>query len=202
MPFRCPVILTALCMPVLGCAQLDYEPISFTAIGSEIVARGEVDDGALDRFIQTARAHPEAKTLVLQHVGGSVDDAANLELSKHVRRNGFATRVPADGMVASGGTDLFLAGEPRVLEEGACVGVHSWSNGETEGSNISDQSPAHAPYLSYYRTVDVPETFYWFTLNAAPSDEMHWMTSAEVQRFNMIATAPNALSTSTTCDSR
>ena len=47
--------------------------------------------------------------------------------------------------------------------------------------------PEHQKYIRYYEEMDIPAEFYWYTLRAAPSDDMHWM-SAEEQRRYKIAT--------------
>ena len=33
--------------------------------------------------------------------------------------------------------------------------------------------------------MDIPEDFYWFTLEAAPAEGMHWMTEAEMARYRV-----------------
>lgn len=193
-----PLILTGLA----GCGGLDYTPMDFTVEGNDIVAMGEIDDGVLDRFRDVTSAHPKADTLVLLSVGGSVDDDANLIFSREVRARSFTTLVPADGLIASGGTDLFLAGTERVLEPGACVGVHSWSGGGEEGKDVPRNDPEHRKYLDYYREMGIPAAFYWFTLEAAPADEMHWMTAAEINRFGMTTEPATKSGNRADCDIR
>ena len=57
-------------------------------------------------------------------------DDVNLLASREIRNRGIATHIAKDGMVASGGTDMFLAGAKRTIEIGAKLGVHSWGDGE------------------------------------------------------------------------
>ena len=34
----------------------------------------------------------------------------------------------------------------------------------------------HRVYLDFYEEMGIPEAFYWFTLEAASADEVHWMS--------------------------
>ena len=185
-----------------GCGDLDYPQMNFQSDGTRIIASGVIDGETLALF-QVARAeNPQADTLVLLNVGGSVDDDANLVFSREVRNAGFTTVVPSNGMVASGGTDLFLAGRKRVLQPGACVGVHSWSNGIFDGSDLPRSDPEHQRYLQYYRAIGTDGEFYWFTLDAATADGMYWMTADEANRFDMTSAPTSSLSQGAICEDR
>ena len=83
-------------------------------------------------------------------------------------------------MVASGGTDLLLAGILRIVERGARIGIHSWSDGSATGDTISREAEAHRFYLDYYRALAIDQEFYWF-----PADRVHWMTDSEMANFSV-----------------
>ncbi len=188
---------------VCGCSELDYAPMTFSSDGTHIVAVGDIDGGTAGRFRQIRAAHPEARTLVLEYVGGSVNDQANLRFSRQVRSAGFKTVVPSGGLVASGGTDLFLAGVERTLQAGACVGVHSWSGGDgREGRFVPTDDPEHAEYVAFYQDLGIDPAFYWYTLAAAPSDGMHWMTLGEARRFGLTTEASGPLAVRSQCEFR
>ncbi|MES0864459.1 alpha/beta hydrolase [Ruegeria sp. SCPT10] len=193
-------ILTGLAV-LTACAE-QYTPVSFVAQGDQIIATGTIDHTTLDAFEEVIAQNPQAKTLVLQQIEGSVDDDANVIFSRVVHQNGMTTVVPSDGLVASGGTDLFLAGNTRVLQPGACVGVHSWSGGGLVATELPEDDPEHDRYLDYFEDIGVDEEFYWFTLEAAPADDMHWMTAAEANRFDMTDRAAPRLGSATACDER
>ena len=195
-------LVPAIAFLVSGCGAWDYPPVDFTVDGNMIVATGVVDDSALRSFNEITADNPEIRTLRLQFVEGSVDDEVNLRLGRTIRRAGFTTIVPSDGLVASGGTDLFLAGAVRVLEEGACVGVHSWADGETDGASLPRASSHHALYLDYYGSMGIPEAFYWFTLESASASDIHWMDRGESDAYG-IATGPSPnLGSSEECGQR
>ena len=195
-------LIPALAFLVSGCLALDYPPMAFKVDRGMIVAAGAVDRSSIRAFNDIAAENPGIKTLVLQIVDGSADDEANLALGRIIRRAGFTTIVPSDGLVASGGTDLFLAGAVRVLEEGACVGVHSWSDGVFDGASTPRTSFHHAPYLEYYQFMGIPEGFYWFTLERAPASGMHWMNQGEADGFGMTTNPSPYLGPSNECDRR
>lgn len=186
---------------IAGCAT-PYEPLEFVTRGDEIIVTGVIDRRALRTFEREADRNPQAKTLVLQLVDGSADDDANVVFSRVVRERGFDTVVPSDGLVASGGTDLFLAGNQRTLEPGACVGVHSWSSARLEGAELPRDDPEHDIYTAYFEAIGADPDFYWYTLEVASSDEMHWMSAAEVDRFDMTTGATPRLSDEATCFAR
>lgn len=181
----------------------DYVPIEFEAEGRNIYAYGDIDSDVIPRFLDVYNDNPEAEVLVLEMVGGSVDDEVNLKFSQMIRDLGLSTHVPSNGLVASGGTDLFLAGSHRTLEPGACVGVHAWATDDYEANDIARDDPVHQEYLRYFRKMGINEYFYWFTLAAASAQDMHWMSAQDVNRFSMTTDKPAPeLGTKDVCDNR
>ena len=170
---------------ITGCAQ-DYEPIAFNTDGGRMIAHGVVGPHALEAFSDAVAQNPNVTTLVLEWVPGSADDAVNLQLGRVIHTMGLKTVVPAEGLVASGGTDLFLAGVVREVQDGGCVGVHTWSGPDGPGSETPRTAAVHAVYLRYYRDIDIDGSFYWFTLDAAGPDDIHWMTAEELSRFGVV----------------
>lgn len=193
-----------LALLLLGACRFgaDYTPLSFTAEGDRLVAIGAIDDTTLNAFEAALAAHPDARVLELRAIEGSVDDEANVVFSRAVHASGLTTLVPADGMVASGGTDLFLAGQTRVLEPGACVGIHSWGADGGDGDTLPRDDPEHALYLDYYEDIGIDPAFYWHTLKAAPADGMHWMTADEAARFDMATGKMPPLGPAAVCELR
>ena len=200
MIYRIPSLVISLSL-LTACAD-QYTPVSFVAEGDQIVATGTIDDTTLRSFLDVTAQNPEAKTLVLQNIEGSVDDDANVIFSRTVHVRGFDTVVPSNGLVASGGTDLFLAGNRRTLQPGACVGVHSWSGSGIIATELPETDPEHDRYLDYFRDIGVDEDFYWFTLEAAPAESMHWMTAAEADQFDMTSQNAPQLGSAVVCDER
>lgn len=152
--------------------------------GGLLFVRGVVDGGSRDQVYDALKDAPNVRVVVLTNVPGSADDEGNLELGRMLRGAGMTTYLPAQALVASGGTDLFLSGVQRIVERGATVGVHSWADSDgTFGGELPRDNRAHQTYLEYYREMGIPEDFYWFTLQAAPPEGMHWMTEAELKDY-------------------
>lgn len=176
-----------LLMTAIACTGY-HRPAVFFAEDQRLIMEGVIDTDTPRRLAEVLERHPHITTIVLLDVEGSVDDAAGLAAGRLVREKGLATHIPAAGVVASGGTDFFLAGAKRTVETGAKIGVHAWAEGRggQTANGFAEDHPNHRPYLDYYRDMDVPEAFYWFTLKAAPAESMHWMTEAELAEFGFI----------------
>jgi hypothetical protein len=167
-----------------GSTAGDDPPAGFFVEGREAVMTGVIDSSTPAEVSDLIDDHPEVTTIVMVDVPGSDDDVANLEASRLIRAAGLATHVPADGQIASGGVDFFLAGATRTYEPGATFSVHSWAAGDgITGADLPQDDPEHDLYLDYYAEMDVSEDFYWFTLEAAPADSFHDMTESELERF-------------------
>lgn len=165
-----------------GSSKIEFE-------GTEATISGALGSLTFTQIQRLQAEHPEIDRLVLQDVPGSINDEVNVETGRLVRNGGWSTHVPADGEIASGGVDLFCAGVGRTLDDGARVGVHSWSNGEEEGGDLPMDSPEHTFFIEYLdEMLGSPqgETFYFFTLQAAPAAGIHWMTPQEIEQYELL----------------
>ena len=162
------------------------EPLVVTVQGTKAIFRGLIDGTTPAKITNLINNSPEVRTIVLAYGPGSDDDDANLQASLALHNADFATCVPDGGEIASGAVDMFLAGKVRRLGEDTFVGVHSWADGNgTEGGDLPMNDAQHKSYLDYYAAIGVPAEFYWFTLDAAPSDGIHDMTEAERVQYGM-----------------
>ncbi|MEO1526402.1 MAG: SUMF1/EgtB/PvdO family nonheme iron enzyme [Planctomycetota bacterium] len=160
----------------------DNRPASFRVKGGTAYMSGVINSETPVAVLRLIFEHPKVRTIEMEQVPGSVDDSANLRAARYVRECGFTTVLRSDAMVASGGTDFFLAGTKRVVEKGAKVGIHSWG-GPVQGSDIPKDHPQHQLYLKYYKEMGTPAEFYWRTLEAAPADRIYWMAEKELKQF-------------------
>ena len=148
--------------------------------------KGVIYAGTLKDIRRAFNQHKEITTLVMEAVPGSMDDETNLLASREIRKRGINTYIPDKGWVASGGTDMFLAGKNRSVHTTARLGVHSWRGEEKTALEYPKNHKEHQKYLQYYKEMNIPGDFYWYTLQAAPADSIHWMTSDEIRQYKVI----------------
>lgn len=156
---------------------------TFEVTGELAIMQGVIGATTPSSVLELAFMNPEVRTIVLTNMPGSMDDVANVRAGRYIRQLGLDTHVPADSEVASGATDLFLAGKHRSAEPGARFGIHSWGGGPVVATDLPRDHEDHLLYLDYYEEMGIPGEFYWRTLSAAPAEGIHWMTEEELERF-------------------
>lgn len=151
---------------------------------------GTVDSYTPAVFQQMIAQYPAIKHIEMIDCDGSVDEEANLNLARMIRRAGISTHVPAHGSVRSGAVELFLAGVRRTADPKAEFIVHSWmdENGR-EASDYPASDPVHAEYLDYYAEMGVPaptaQAFYALT-NSVPFSEQLRLSRNDMARFQLV----------------
>ena len=173
---------------------LPYEAATFEIEGEKAFMYGVIDHTTPGVVQALVDEHPEVTRIVMMDVPGSDDDPANLEASRLVREHGLETVVPSNGVIASGGVDFFTAGKFRVVEPCGKLGVHSWDEdgpdgGIILGNEVPRDHEIHTMFLDFYREMGIPEDFYWFTLEAAPPQRIHWMSDEEIVVFGLVTEA-------------
>ena len=135
-------------------------------------------------------AFPSTNKIIMRNCPGSEDDEANLRVARQVRNQDVAIHLPADAEIASGAVDFYLAGTTRTREAGSKIGVHSWSDGNKEATEFPVGHANHQPYIDYYVEMGFfqadAEAFYYFTINAAPAADVHWMTDQEIEQYKLL----------------
>ncbi|PVZ66313.1 hypothetical protein [Pelagibaculum spongiae] len=155
--------------------------------GEVAVVTGDLGVSSYVKLKQLIEDNPELTTLELRNISGSVDDRINVYTGRLVREAGLTTIVPVNGDIASGGVDLFLAGEKRVYYRGGKVGVHSWCcfEGKT-ADKLPKDSPAHNSLIKYSQEMlgeVLGKKFYFYTLAASPFTTVHHMTEEELLEY-------------------
>ena len=171
--------------------ELPYKAATFEVEGEKALMYGVIDHTTPQVVQSLIDEHPEVTTIVMIDVPGSDDDPANLVAARLVREHGLTMIVPSNGVIASGGVDFFIAGAERIVEPCAKLGIHSWDEdgpdgGIIYGNEVPRDDPSHTMFLDYYREMEVPEDFYWFTLDAAPAARIHWMSDEEILVFGLV----------------
>lgn len=158
---------------------------------TSIEMEGTISSNSLNDFNALEAAFPDVNQINIKNCDGSSDDDVNLQLALKVHQKGIATHLMDNCEVASGGVDFFIAGVQRSKGDNVSIGVHSW--GDSDGTEAADYpvgDAVHLPYINYYVSVGFTqqqaEDFYYFTINSAPADSLHWMTAAEIDQYGLI----------------
>lgn len=149
---------------------------------------GVIGEQIVNTVTTLTTEHKNVTTIVLVDVPGSLDDESNLKASLMVYDKGLNTEVLSNSDIASGGVDFYLAGNKRILAEGAKLGVHSWGGDDgLIAANLPKDHPEHKPYIDYYQHIKQykPSDFYFFTLEAAPAESIHYMTAEELTKWQI-----------------
>ena len=157
----------------------------FVAEGDSAFVNGVLGRTAHKRFEKFVEEYPNVKTLILENVPGSMNDEYNVQTCELLHNNGISTKAKSYSEIASGGVDLLISGTNRTIDEGAKIGVHSWSNGNKEGIDYPASSEEHQLFFDLFEAIGIDTAFYWFTLRAAPADSIHWMTEEEIEFYQL-----------------
>lgn len=192
------VILIASLFLVSACGNDDGTSADSRAYGIFIVLSdnvtvemdGDIGSAALNDFNSLISDFPDVNKINMIEVSGSLDDEINLQVAALVHQRGISIHLVDNGLIASGGTDFFLAGTTRTIGTGTQIGVHSWSDGENEATDYAVGHQFHEEYIDFYISIGFSradaEAFYYFTINAASADDIHWMTAAEIDQYGVL----------------
>lgn len=175
-----------------GCQQLQILVMNqqtlteFKVDGNKLFMQGIINSQTLEQFEEIYSAHPKIDTLVELKVDGSIDDDTMIALAYRVRELGLNTHLTSTSEINSGGVDLFLAGVTRTMEAGAKIGVHSWSDGTKEAKEYPRNAPEHEQNRRYIEVMLGEDAFYWFTIYAAPADDIYIMSNEEVLQYGLL----------------
>lgn len=164
---------------------------TFRLDGEVAFLNGELGSGTYAQVEYLIEHHKEIKKIIFEQVPGSVNDDVNVLTGRLIHDAGYITEVKSDSMIASGGVDLFLGGTRRIVADGAQIGVHSWSDGPGgdlgSPADLPRDHPAHKMQIAYFSYV-MPENgvdFYFYTLNAAEAEDIHWMSEDEIKAWGI-----------------
>ncbi|WP_353410835.1 hypothetical protein [Pseudoteredinibacter isoporae] len=183
------LILLAGCEHLMLLRMNSQELTETKVDGNRLYLKGLINAKSYSQIKQVIHDNPQLDTLVLTVMPGSIDDEVNLKMCHFIRQQGLHTYLLHNSVIASGAVDLFMSGVSREMEEGALLGVHSWSDGVNEALDYPKDAEEHAPYRFFYQSMVGNDEFYWFTLRAAKADDIHWMSDAEIKHYPVLTSA-------------
>ncbi|MEW7984944.1 MAG: hypothetical protein ACH255_15685 [Candidatus Thiodiazotropha sp.] len=160
-------------------------------LGENLRLSGGLGTRAYNQIFDLVSDHPEVTTIVEGTILGSIHDDINMQTGRLIRKSGLSTHLTSTSDIASGAVDLFCSGNQRTMEEGAMFGVHSWSDSENgiEAADLPADSPLHNAQITYFNEMlgePIGKDFYFFTIYAAPADDIYLMSRAEIASFGII----------------
>jgi len=185
-------LLVAFAVWAIGYEQLSvlvqnqFEITEFEVRDDKLFMSKVINSQTLGQFEEIMAENPNITTLVELEVEGSMDDETMIALAYRVRELGLNTHLTSKSAIYSGGVDLFLAGVERTMEPGAIIGVHSWSDGVKDAKDYPRDAPEHENNRAYIEKMLGDDSFYWFTIYAAPADEMYSMTEEEIVEYGLV----------------
>lgn len=187
-------LLLLICLSMASCKKNNVEDDDYGIFSSQdaqtAIMNGEIDGNTPQYWDNYIAAFPSTDRIVMRICPGSSDDEANLVAARKVRTQNLTIHLPADAEIASGAVDFYLAGTTRTRESGSRIGVHSWSDGSNDATAFPEGDANHLPYIDYYVEMGFSqadaEAFYYFTINAAPASDIHWMTDAEIDQYKLL----------------
>jgi len=142
-----------------------------------------------DSFADVRRqldANPQIDTIVLKHIPGTKHLGENTRIAQMIRARGINTHLERNSFIASGGVDLFLAGQTRTMECGAQIGVHSWQDSPGESPRTLGFDPLEDRMASFHASLDVDPAFYAFARDAAPHQPLYFLSPDDRKQVNLL----------------
>ena len=155
--------------------------------GATAHAYGTTDTESFADVRRVLDENPQVETIVLRQVPGTQDMFTNTRIARMIRARGIDTHLESSSRIASGGVDLFLAGEDRTMECGASIGVHSWKNTDGDTPESLGYDPA-LPYMqAFHAEIGVDPDFYPFARDASPHEWIYQLKPADIERFGLLS---------------
>ncbi|MEM7372082.1 MAG: alpha/beta hydrolase [Bacteroidota bacterium] len=188
------LFLASLLLIASSCKEPVVAPDDYGIFSSQdastAIMNGELNSQSPQYWKNYLSAYPNTTNIIMKNCPGSSDDDSTLFVAKEVRKQQVAIHLPADAEIASGAVDFYLSGVVRTREAGSKIGVHSWGSGRREATDYPVGHENHQPYIDYYKEMgfseEDAEAFYYFTINAAPASDIHWMTDAEIEQYKLL----------------
>lgn len=161
--------------------------------GKSLYLLGTFDEYTSDKVIAILKSYPNVERIVLTANGGSINDQDTIKLGHYIRRQGLDTHLIANGVAASGGVSLYLAGVNRSVGEGAHIGVHAWAQCSGDGESLEckqansfpKDDDAHDLHRDYIHQMLGSDHFYWFSIASAPHNSIYWLSERDLERFKI-----------------
>jgi hypothetical protein len=171
-------------------------PMTFELVGGgKLMATGTITPGIAQAFAtEVAKRGDYIKTVVLNSLGGSVDDA--LAMGRLIREKRFATEVEAGRYCASSCPLIFAGGVERRAGDKAVIGVHqvaaiAAATGGPPSDEMRVAQDISARCQRYLADMGISVQV-WMHAMETPHDRLFAFGPDELQSLNLVTAARNA----------
>ena len=179
-------------MLLLGCSKHGYEdrygPF-YIQDSTTIFMDGDMGSRVDKIFEHLIEDYPAIKLVIFGECPGSRDDEAMIRAATLLRNRGINTHLLSTSIIESGAVDFYLAGTTRTRESGSLIGVHAWSDGHKSATDYPIDATEHQLYIEYYIfcgfTAEKAEALYFYFIQAAAPDDIHFMTDDEIIAYQI-----------------
>lgn len=185
------VFLYSACVDSIEILPAIYGDFEVNEERTEISFDGPVNDGAANDLADLLSDYFTIEELNIVNANGSTPVQAAFDMGSMLKANDITVNIKENGKVEKNGLYLFLGGTSRTLGAGAKIGVSSWkTNNQEEAADLAMDDMAHEPYLNYLTkngfSTEKANSFYFFTLGAAPSNDTYWLSASEIDQFGLL----------------
>ena len=149
-----------------------------------IVMNGDMGSRVDNQFDRLISKYPNIKLMIMEDCPGSRNDEQMFKAALQLHSLSINTHLPSNGKIQSGAVDLYLSGNKRTMVEGAKIGVHAWSDGSSSATDYPTNHSEHQLYINFYKSIGYSqqdaESLYFFIINAAVPEDIHWMSEQEI----------------------
>lgn len=170
--------------------QFNFPPFYVSNDRKSAVLDGVIDGNSFSQFNQMLSEHPEIDVILFDQAPGSVNDDVNFQIGRRIRDLNLDTHILDGGIIAAGAVDVFLAGRNRTRGFNTSIGVKAWvDSAGNEATDFPVESSVHNFYINYYLDIglgsQVSNDFYFFSINAANSNSIYFLTENDIQIFQI-----------------
>ena len=160
-----------------------YGPF-YVSNDTTVIMDGDMGSRVDQQFEKLIENYPNIKLIIMEDCPGSRNDEEMFKAAISLKNLSINTHLPLNGKIQSGAVDFFLAGTKRTKEEEAKIGVHSWSDGKNKATDYPIGHSEHLLYIEFYTNIgytqNEAEDLYYFIINSASPNNIHWMTDQEI----------------------
>jgi len=152
---------------------------------------GNLTENSAADITSLIESYPNTSLITMGDVDGATSHEAAFEAARIVRANNIDIHISDNSTVRKEATNFMLGGIKRTKGNGVRIGVSAWINESgMEATDFDFGDPAHLPWINFYQemqfTFQLASDFYFFSINAATSNDILFLTEDQLNTFDII----------------